>query len=470
MNRRGFTIVEFIIVISIMSILLILGVVNLRSSQANGRDVERKVDVETIAQQLETYYTSGTDTTITAADCTMTGGITTHDGLYTVHKFTTVGTSSLTCTNAVSAQVLVVAGGGGGVSGGGGAGGVINNMTFTVNAQAYSVTVGNGGSGGNAASAAGATNGQNSVFSTLTAVGGGYGGKNDLASSATVGGSGGGGGSTSTVQTNGGAGTTGQGNAGGTVTSSYYASPYPSAGGGGAGGVGSNPTGASTSGNGGIGISNSISGSSVYYGGGGGGSTWNNGTHGSGGNGGGGAGGYPNGVAGTTNTGGGGGGGAGGGSGVGGAGGSGVVIIRYLTPTTTSNHTISYPSTLITTSAATMTEALVDIDIRSLIAPGLDTSNENKEISAKTTFIPANNTTQTEAGVTATIDISKDNYVYQPLKYDSINGWTLCSLATDECKKFNLYYIVENATTECPKILAGINMNKNVCMITSKNQ
>ena len=61
MNRRGFSIVELIIVITIMGILLILGVVNLISTQANGRDAERKTDVETIGLQLETYYTSGTD-------------------------------------------------------------------------------------------------------------------------------------------------------------------------------------------------------------------------------------------------------------------------------------------------------------------------------------------------------------------------------------------------------------------------
>lgn len=61
MKSRGFTIVELIITISIAAILLTLGVVNLRGSQMNGRDAERKIDIETIAQHLETYYNSGTD-------------------------------------------------------------------------------------------------------------------------------------------------------------------------------------------------------------------------------------------------------------------------------------------------------------------------------------------------------------------------------------------------------------------------
>lgn len=64
MNRRGFTMVELIIVITIMGVLFTLGVVNLRGAQGNGRDAERKIDVETIAQHLETYYTSGTDGSI----------------------------------------------------------------------------------------------------------------------------------------------------------------------------------------------------------------------------------------------------------------------------------------------------------------------------------------------------------------------------------------------------------------------
>lgn len=61
MNRRGFTIVELIVVISVMGILLVLGVVNLRGSQANARDAERKTDIETIAIHLDTFYNSGTE-------------------------------------------------------------------------------------------------------------------------------------------------------------------------------------------------------------------------------------------------------------------------------------------------------------------------------------------------------------------------------------------------------------------------
>lgn len=61
MKRRGFTIIELIIVISIMTILLVLGVVNMSASQANGRDQERKIDIDTIALNLEGYYTNGTD-------------------------------------------------------------------------------------------------------------------------------------------------------------------------------------------------------------------------------------------------------------------------------------------------------------------------------------------------------------------------------------------------------------------------
>jgi prepilin-type N-terminal cleavage/methylation domain-containing protein len=68
MNRRGFTIVELIVVIAVMGILLILAVINLDSAQANGRDSERKTDIEAISAHLEVYYQSGTDGSTTLGD------------------------------------------------------------------------------------------------------------------------------------------------------------------------------------------------------------------------------------------------------------------------------------------------------------------------------------------------------------------------------------------------------------------
>ena len=54
--QRGFTLVELVIVISIMSILLVLAVVNLRSGQMSARDQERKTDIENITRGLEGFY------------------------------------------------------------------------------------------------------------------------------------------------------------------------------------------------------------------------------------------------------------------------------------------------------------------------------------------------------------------------------------------------------------------------------
>ena len=48
----------------------------------------------------------------------------------------------------------------------GGGGGVLYNSSYVVTPQAYTVTVGNGG-------ATPKNNGQNSVFGTITAIGGG---------------------------------------------------------------------------------------------------------------------------------------------------------------------------------------------------------------------------------------------------------------------------------------------------------
>ena len=245
------------------------------------------------------------------------------DGTYWYHRFTTVGTSSFTPLTSLTADYLVVAGGGGGGlassgsgsygGGGGGAGGVRCTVGATggggslesalsLTAQAYTVTVGDGG--------ASDTSGSNSVFSSITATGGGRGSNSSVASAGT-GGSGGGG----SLTINGAAGTANQGYAGGNSGGSTSSS---GGGGGGAGGAGTNGTNGSTGtvGQGGSGISTSISGTSTTYARGGNGGVSNADT---------------NGAAGTSNT-GNGGVGAGivsGGNTTGGKGGSGIVIVRY---------------------------------------------------------------------------------------------------------------------------------------------
>lgn len=251
----------------------------------------------------------------------------------TVETFTTVETTSWTAPSGVTeVEVLVVAGGGGGGApggGGGGGGGVIYRPRYPVTpGQSYTVTVGDGGAAG-VYNVSAATNGGNSVFDTLTAIGGGNGGQNS-ANAGGNGGSGGGGGGGANVS--GGAGTQGQGHAGGSTNSNQQG--Y--GGGGGAGGPGGNAVqgGNYSGGAGGPGLPFSISGSVRYYGGGGGGGCYTigavNGLPGGGGIGGGGSGSIANvnpqpGKNGT----GGGGGGAGGGSGPGSAGGSGIVILAY---------------------------------------------------------------------------------------------------------------------------------------------
>jgi hypothetical protein len=253
-----------------------------------------------------------------------TGGTITYSGGKTIHTFNASGT--LTCSSGGDIEYLVVAGGGGGgayyLGGGGGAGGV-RTGTLTITSGAKTVTVGGGGNGGSGTGDGfvGA-NGSNSVFDSITSLGGGGGGAYN-GKAAGNGGSGGGAGYGGAIGT----GTAGQGYNGGTATT---AANYGAGGGGGASAVGANGT-TSVGGNGGDGVSSSISGAPLTYGGGGGGCIYSSGTPGAGGAGGGGPGSIGNGFNGTANTGGGGGGGERVGT-LGGNGGSGIVIVSYTTP------------------------------------------------------------------------------------------------------------------------------------------
>lgn len=251
-----------------------------------------------------------------------TGGVITYDGDYTIHTFTTSGTFTVTAEGDV--EYLVVGGGGAGAwgaTGGGGAGGYRTATGHAVTVQGYSITIGAGGVGCTSNCAQGGAGGD-SIFDTITSLGGAGGAGN---TNGLTGGSGGG--ASQGFGTSAGAGTGGQGFAGGAVSGFF------SGGGGGATEIGSTDG----SGEGGDGLASSISGASVTYAGGGGGGVYDSVGSPIGGDGGGGDGGsnsFGNPTAGTANTGGGGGGGYynGATNSNGADGGSGIVIIKYLTP------------------------------------------------------------------------------------------------------------------------------------------
>ena len=220
-------------------------------------------------------------------------------------------------------RVLLVGGGAGGgdgsAGGGGGGGGVIDQALFVAQGT-YNVTVGGGGSRN--------SNGSNTAFYTLTALGGGAGGVGPNGSGQS-GGSGGGG----AAHGSGGAGHPGQGTDGG--GGDQTASPRTAGGGGGASSGGWTGM-LSQGGPAGTGKSSNITGVTTYYGGGGGGGGDCAGAGGgAGGAGGGGQGGWdcgPHGsTAGTPNT-GGGGGGSGYTEGTGAPGGSGIVVLSSTVP------------------------------------------------------------------------------------------------------------------------------------------
>lgn len=260
------------------------------------------------------FATGGTITTATV------GGMS-----YTIHTFTTVGTTSFVVSRAVNVEYLVVAGGGGGGVGraGGGGGGGFVEAAMSLSPGTYTITVGQGGTAGSNDSQGG-DGSASSIGALVTTVGGGGGG-GWVTNTGRNGGSGGG-------ASSGGAGagsrTPGSATAGtGQNGSSNFDAQY-GGGGGGAGGYAFT----AVSRTGGNGCQSQMSGTLTYYAGGGGAGSAG-GSASAGGLGGGGTGSVANGTAaqsGTANTGGGGGGGEGP-TGPGGAGGSGIVILRYPT-------------------------------------------------------------------------------------------------------------------------------------------
>jgi hypothetical protein len=248
-----------------------------------------------------------------------------------------------TPSTPLTIDVLIVGGGGcgpdGGTSAGGGGGGMRVGTGLSLTAQPYTITVGAGGVATEPVTVG--ASGGDSIFSTITASGGGGGGRGSGGNNGANGGTGGGGAGYASGGGDGGSGNTpttspSQGADGGDGTDNDY-----SGGGGGGGGVDGVTGGDASGANGGHGGNGTFNdyrtGSPVQYagGGGGGGDCGGNGARGCGGyggNGGGGQGGSghspgQNGWAGTDGLGGGGGGSR---EGDGGNGGSGIVVIRYL--------------------------------------------------------------------------------------------------------------------------------------------
>lgn len=184
---------------------------------------------------------------------------------------------------AANAKVLVVGGGGGGGSdmgGGGGGGAVVYNAAYPLTTGTYNVAIGGGGAGAPVGvGQVRGSNGGNSSFGTIRAIGGGGGGSEYSTNNSPPGAGASAGGSAGCNQSLYAGFVIGQGYGSAGTAGCYYPT-----GGGGAGGSGAvNPA------TGGIGVSNSIIGTAFYWGGGGGGSGYTP-IGGNGGNGGGGGG------------------------------------------------------------------------------------------------------------------------------------------------------------------------------------
>ena len=290
-----------------------------------------------VSLNSSTGVISGTLPSITT-DTTYSFTVNASDGLNTIPR-----AFSINSVSKIDVEYLLVAGGGGGASwygGGGGAGGLLSGAEALIPGNTKLITIGLGGAGrpattaGSNATDSFGSKGQNSVYGSLTALGGGGAPGSNSGGLASImdGGSGAGGRPNNYSSAYSfGVSLSSQGNSGGVgnPTASGQYSDF-GGGGGGAGGAGAN---GAVGGAGGAGIQSSITGTALFYAGGGGGGSGTQGATASGGSGVGGTG--TSNVSGgnaVANTGSGGGGSTNvdpGTGGVGGNGSAGVVIIAY---------------------------------------------------------------------------------------------------------------------------------------------
>lgn len=74
-NPQGFTLVELLVVVSIIAILAVVGLTVFGSVQKNARDVRRQSDIEAIAKAMETNYSETTGRYVNLAASMFSGGV-----------------------------------------------------------------------------------------------------------------------------------------------------------------------------------------------------------------------------------------------------------------------------------------------------------------------------------------------------------------------------------------------------------
>lgn len=73
-NPSGFTLVELLVVISIIAILSVVGITLFVNVQKNARDAKRKADIEAMSKAMEANYIQGGGYSTTIADSWFAGG------------------------------------------------------------------------------------------------------------------------------------------------------------------------------------------------------------------------------------------------------------------------------------------------------------------------------------------------------------------------------------------------------------